>query len=166
MLHTTVSTSPALSLPRIWQLSRNPLPFFTKLAAEQGDFADFRIRGRHFVLLNHPDYVQALLVQHNKKLSKGRLLQQSRQLLGNGLLTSEGDLHLKQRRLIQPAFHRKKVAEFATTMSEQSVALSARWQADEPVDMLAEMRELLLPIVAKTLFDSDIGYCDNFGGLV
>lgn len=145
-----------LSLTQFRQLRRNPLHFFTTLAQEQGDIASFRIGRKPYYLLNHPDHIRDLLITHHKHLQKGRALQQSKRLLGEGLLTSEGKLHLRQRRLMQPAFHRQEIARYADCMVADARQLSADWQPNTTIHVVAEMRQLLLPIVAKTLFGAEI----------
>jgi len=87
---------------------------------------------------------------------KGRSLQEAKRVLGNGLLTSEGEPHLGQRRLIQPLFHQERVAGFATEMVSAAERLSERWRDGAEVEMVADMTELMLAIVGRTLFDADV----------
>ena len=76
--------------------------------------------------------------------------------MGEGLLTSEGQHHLRQRRLVQPAFHRERLAGYALAMSECAVRARERWPAGHSMDVSVEMSELTLSIVAKTLFSADV----------
>src|SRR6202030_373409 len=87
---------------------------------------------------------------------KGRVLQANKRLFGSGLLTSEGDFWLRQRRLAQPAFHRARIASYADTMVRYADRLLAEWKGGEERDIHAEMMRLTLQIVAKTLFDADV----------
>jgi cytochrome P450 len=87
---------------------------------------------------------------------KGEGLQRAKRLLGEGLLTSEGEFHLRQRRLAQPAFHRQRIAAYAATMVEYSDRACDRWQAGETRDVAREMMRLTLAIAGKTLFDADV----------
>jgi cytochrome P450 len=137
-------------------LARDRLGFFRRVAAEQGDVARVTIAGRHVVLLSHPDLVRDLLVTHQRQMVKGRGLEQAKRLLGEGLLTSEGEFHLRQRRLAQPAFHRERIAGYAATMVDYADRHGARWRDGQPVDAAQEMMRLTLAIAGKTLFDVDV----------
>ncbi len=81
------------------------------------------------IFVNHPDYVREILVTNQNNFIKSRGLQRAKVLLGEGLLTSEGQHHLRQRRLVQPAFHRERLAGYATAMSECAVRVRDRWEA-------------------------------------
>jgi cytochrome P450 len=87
---------------------------------------------------------------------KGHVLQRAKILLGEGLLTSEGEFHLRQRRLVQPAFHRQRIAVYARDMVDRAWITGDRWRDGETVDMDHEMMALTLAIVARTLFDADV----------
>lgn len=135
---------------------REPLRFFTRMAAQYGDVAMARLGRRAVVLLNHPDHVRELLVTQHRRFRKSRTLQRARVLLGEGLLTSEGELHLRQRRLMQPAFHHERIAAYARTMVALARATSARWRAETIVDARAEMMHLTLAIAGMTLFSANV----------
>lgn len=107
-------------------------------------------------LMNHPDLIRDVLVTHNSSFVKGRALERAKRLLGQGLLTSEGDLHHRQRRLVLPAFHRQRIASYASVMVEHAERTSNRWRDGETFDMAHEMTRLTLGVVAKTLFDADV----------
>ncbi len=110
----------------------------------------------HIFLLNRPDYVQDLLVTHQSKFIKSRMLQRSKVPLGEGLLTSEGQFHLRQRRLAQPAFHRDRLIGYAIAMTECSVQEADRWHDGETRNIAQDMMHLTLKIVARTLFSADV----------
>src|SRR5215510_262468 len=133
-----------------------PLFFLQKLSKRYGDLAAFHMGGQHMFLANHPDYIRDVLVTHNSNFVKGRALQRAKRLLGQGLLTSEGDLHRRQRRLAQPAFHRQRIASYGSVMVEYADRLSHRWKQGDTFDIHHEMTRLTLGIVAKTLFDADV----------
>ena len=135
---------------------RDPLSFMSNLAAQYGDIVFFRRGGDRFYLISDPDYIKDLLLTSARKFAKGRALERSRALLGEGLLTSEGDFHLRQRRLIQPAFHRQHIAAYGESMVQFSLRLRERWKPGQEVDMHEEMTALTLAIVGKTLFDADV----------
>lgn len=134
----------------------NPLQFLAKTAREYGDLAYFRLGPQHAYLLNHPDFVRHILVTNQGNFTKSRALQRSKILLGEGLLTSEGQHHTQQRRLVQPGFHRDRLASYARVMSDYAVRLRERWKPGATIEVSHEMMRLTLSIVGKTLFSADI----------
>lgn len=133
-----------------------PIEFLTEIAAKYGDIPYFRLGPYHAYLINHPDYVRDVLVTNQANFTKSRALQRARVLLGQGLLTSEGKSHLRQRRLVQPAFHRERLAGYAAVMSDYAVRVRDRWQPDTTLDIANEMMRLTLGVVGKTLFSADV----------
>jgi len=97
-----------------------------------------------------------VLVTHGRTFHKGRGLERAKMLLGEGLLTSEDELHLRQRRLAQPAFHRARIAAYADTMASYAASRAERWRDGETLDVSREMAAYTLAVVGKTLFDADI----------
>jgi cytochrome P450 len=136
--------------------SPDPLSYFTGIAKQYGDVAGVRLLNFKIFLLNHPDYIEDVLVNHPRKFVKGRVLKANKRTFGQGLLTSEGDFWLRQRRLAQPAFHRARIAGYAATMVEHAEQLLREWHDGEGRDIHAEMMRLTLQIVGKTLFDADV----------
>jgi cytochrome P450 len=132
---------------------RSPLTYLQRLAADYGDVALFRIGWRNAFLLNHPDLVQEFLVVHASKQVRGLVMQRGRAVMGDGLLTSEEPLHATQRRLLQPAFHRERIARYAKVMGEYASRACKRWRVGEIIDLRKEMMELTLAILGKTLFN-------------
>ncbi len=140
----------------IYRPGRNPLEFFTNLARSYGDIVGYRMGGEQLVFVNAPQHIRDILVTNNRFFIKGRGLQRSKRLLGEGLLTSEDPLHLRQRRLMQPAFHRDRIAAYGQTMVAYADRLRQRWTDGETVDVAQEMMRLTLSIAGKTLFDLDV----------
>ena len=134
----------------------DPLSFLRKFSEQFGDLVEFHLSGQHMFLVRHPDDIYDVLVTNNSNFVKGRALQRSKRLLGQGLLTSEGEFHRRQRRLVQPAFHRQRIASYASVMVEHADRLSNRWQNGNTFDIHQEMTRLTLGIVAKTLFDAEV----------
>ncbi len=126
------------------------------LQRDYGDIVTMRYYSFRVYFISHPDYIEQVLVTDNRKFIKGRILRKNKQLFGNGLLTSEGDFWLRQRRLAQPAFHRGRVASYADTMVRYASRIAKEWRSGEECDIHAEMMRLTLSIVAKTLFDADV----------
>ncbi|MBI2797396.1 MAG: cytochrome P450 [Gemmatimonadetes bacterium] len=135
---------------------RGILPFLRDVVAPMGDVVHWRMLGEHMTLVNHPDLIRDVLVTHQKLFHKGRGLERTRILLGNGLLTSEGDFHLRQRRLASPAFHRQRIATCAGTMTGYAERHARQWRAGETRDVAADMMRLTLAIAGKALFDADV----------
>ena len=140
----------------LYTFRSNPLQFLKNAARQYGDVVYFRVAAQHMYLVNHPDYVREILVNNQGNFLKSRALQRSKVLLGEGLLTSEGQLHLRQRRLVQPGFHRERLSGYASAMSGQAVRVRERWQAGNTMDVSVEMAQLTLSVVAKTLFSADV----------
>ena len=140
----------------VYRPGRNPLEFFTNLARTYGDVAFYRMGGETVFFLNHPRHIRDVLVIHNGNFLKGRGLERAKRLLGEGLLTSEGEMHRRQRRLMQPAFHRDRVAQYGRTMVEYADRLRSGWTEGATVDVAREMARLTLAIAGKTLFDMDV----------
>lgn len=150
---------PRLAPAMLLALRRDPLTALTRLAREYGDVAGIPLGRRPLVLLSHPDDIRDVLVVNHQRFHKpeiGRDLPGSKSLLGNGLLRSEGEFHRRQRRMIQPAFHRQRIAGYAATMSRYAQETCDRWRDGDTLDMDAEMMRLTLAIVGKTLFDTDV----------
>lgn len=131
------------------------IPFLVR-AAELGDVVNYRIGFQQTYLVNHPALIGEILVAKQKQFVKGPALAFARRVLGDGLLTSEGAFHLRQRRLVQPAFHRDRLAGYAAIMAAYSERTSGRWEAGMSLDASAEMLRLTLAIVGKALFDADV----------
>jgi cytochrome P450 len=135
---------------------RDPLTFFTRTARTYGDVARFSFGPQPVFLVSHPDFIEDVLVTSARKFMKGIALQRAKRLLGEGLLTSEGQMHLRQRRTIQPLFHRQHVQRLSETM----VTHAARWRGTltpgATLDVTAEMGALTLAIVGDTLLSTDV----------
>ena len=140
----------------IYGPGRDPIAFFGNLARTYGDIAHVHMAGEHLFLFNHPQLVKDVLVTHQREFLKGRGLERARRVLGQGLLTSEGATHLRQRRLMQPAFHRDRIASYATVMTDYADRVQRSWQDGVTIDAAQEMNRLTLGIVGKTLFDADV----------
>jgi cytochrome P450 len=137
-------------------LRRDPLGFMSRVAGEYGDIVCLRFLFFRTYLLFHPDQIEDVLVNHARKFIKGRILRANRHLFGNGLLTSEGEFWLRQRRMMQPAFHRARIARYASTMTECATRLVNSWSPGQRIDLHNAMMRLTLQIVGKTLFHADV----------
>jgi cytochrome P450 len=149
---------PAPSLRRglYGRMQKSPLEFFMEVVRDFGDVAGLRLLKFRTIFINHPDMIEDVLVKNAKKFHKGRVLKANKRLFGEGLLTSEGDFWLRQRRLAQPAFHRTRIAAYGETMVQYAERAMSEWRNGEARDIHAEMMQLTLQIVGKTLFDADV----------
>ena len=134
------------------------LDFLTDCAARYGDLCSFRLGPRRVFLVNHPDLIEQVLVTDARHYVKHFGARMYKPILGNGLVTSEGDFWLRQRRLAQPAFLRPRLLTYAPSM----VALTRKmlddtWRDGLRVDVHAEMSRLTSAIALKTLFGLDGG---------
>ena len=158
MMATAIAPGPKPSLLEAFSYrpGRDPLAFFTNLARTYGDIVAYRLGGERLLFVNQPQYIKDVLITHNRNFTKGRALQRTKRLLGEGLLTSEGATHLRQRRLMQPAFHRERIAAYADMMVAYADRMRGAWRDGETLDVAREMNRLTLSIVGKTLFDADV----------
>jgi cytochrome P450 len=130
------------------------MAMLTQFAHHGGDLSRFRFAGRYVVLVNEAKAVGEVLLDREADYHKGPALSiYSRPLLGNGLLTSEGDFHRKQRRLSSPAFAHKRIVSYAGPMAAAAERIQTPWQTGQTIDISHEMMRLTLGIVGKTLFD-------------
>lgn len=135
---------------------RDPLAFFTETYRTYGDIARVSFGPQQLFLVSHPDWIEDVLVNSAKKFSKGVALQRAKRLLGEGLLTSEGQAHLKQRRTIQPLFHRQQVQRFADAMITHALRWRESITPGATIDITEHMGALTLAIVGETLFSSNV----------
>jgi cytochrome P450 len=132
------------------------ITYLTKCAREYGDIVFFRFMGVPACYLNRPDYIESVLVTQNNNFVKSKDYRAMRRVLGNGLLTSEGDFWRRQRKLIQPAFYQERIGAYAETMVRYTERMLESWSDGQALDIHEAMMHLTLGIVAKTLFDADV----------
>ena len=166
-LHTPPHASRPLTL-KGWNPIRttlafrhDPLRFLMQLSHECGDLSQWRLFAWPVYHVNHPEFVKHILQGNHPNYSKDlNLYKIATPLLGHGLLTSDGDFWLRQRRLIQPAFHRQKVNGFAQLMTDATLAMLEQWDAaaktEQQIDLAQEMMHLTLRVVALALFSADV----------
>lgn len=136
--------------------ARDPLGFATRCAREHGDVVSYQYAGQSAIQLNHPDYVRHVLVEHNDNYRKGDFMRQELEVIGDGLLTSEGELWRKQRGAIQPIFHPDRIATYGQTMVEFSEDLVDNWKPGVPMALEEELMKLTFSIATDVLFNVDI----------
>lgn len=142
------------------QFARDPLQFYVDTAARYGDIARIGLMGRTCFLLNHPDHVRHVLQGRVDNYVKSSSYRELARLLGNGLLTSEGALWKRHRRVIQPAFHRKSLDQLVDTMfacaDEAGEAVAQR--TGGVADISAACMQASLSIVGRALFGTGLGH--------
>lgn len=139
------------------RMARERLVLLRGMAATYGDVSELTLSSQRIVLLTHPDDIRDLLVTNQKLFRKGQALQRAKVLIGEGLLTSEGEQHLRQRRLVQPAFHRARISAYAGAMTSAAMQQQSAWQDGDTIDANRAMMLVTLDIVAATLFGASVG---------
>jgi cytochrome P450 len=137
-------------------LQNSPIDFLAQTARRYGDVSRFRAGSRRGYLISHPDLIKEVLVTQQSSFIKEDSFKRIKNIMGDGLLTSEGAFYLRQRRLVQPAFHRQRIAAYGKIMSDYAADIFSRWHDREEIDIFQEMNRLTLNIVAKTLFDTNL----------
>ena len=136
---------------------RDPLAFLCETRDRYGDVVRVALGPLKVVLVSHPDLVEDILVTRSRLFKKDAFMQVLNPVLGQGLLTSEGEFWRKQRRLAQPAFHRARIEGYGQAMSARAQKLADTWRHGEERDIHADMMRLTLEIVADALFGADVG---------
>ena len=147
---------PVIPLSNFIRFRRDSLGFLKKAAQEYGDVVYFKVGPLRMVLLNHPDFIKEVLSTQHSNFVKGRLFEMIKEVLGEGLLTSEGAFHKRQSRIMQPAFHHRMMSAYAPAMTEYAARIMNGWQDGMKVDMMKEMVKMSTGIAAKTMFNVDM----------
>ena len=141
----------------IRQFVRDPIKTLSTIAQKYGDISYFKLGPKQRVyLINNPDYIEKVLIYDHRNFKKGPRLQAAKALLGEGLVTSEGDFHNRQRRLIQPIFHPRQIATYGKIMTDYAIRFRDRWENEEIIDISQEMMELTLGIICKSVLNFDV----------
>jgi cytochrome P450 len=134
----------------------DPIRTLQRISYQYGDISYFKLGRQHVYLINSPDYIEKVLVYDHRNFRKGKRLQLAKALLGEGLVTSEGDLHNRQRRIIQPIFHPKQITTYGKIITDYATRLDQKWKDGDTLDMLKEMMQLTLSIICKSVLNYDI----------
>jgi cytochrome P450 len=142
------------------------IPFATRAWQEVGDCFEFHVPGERIKVVVHPDDVEAMLLHRRHKYLKGASYDQFRRFVGMGLVTSEGELWRRERRTIQPSFHRDTIRDLATGMVIRTEQMLERWaqqhvRSSAPFDVHAELMRLTLEIIAASLFELELGEVED-----
>jgi len=134
----------------------DPIKTLVAIARTYGDICHFKFGRQHIYLLNNPHYIEDVLIRNYKIFIKSRGLQVSKRLLGEGLVTSEGEYHDRQRRLIQPTFHPDRIKGYGNVMTSYAVRMCQRWEDGITLDIHKEMMHVTLEIISKAVLGSDV----------
>jgi len=139
-----------------WVKLGSPILLFEHLLKTYGNIAHYRFLGTPIVFINDPEYIREILINQSSSFVKERTVRRMKVLLGEGLITSDDPIHMRQRRIVAPAFHRQRIAAYG----DQIVACAANqretWQPHKQIDIAAASMQLSLEIVARTLFDTAV----------
>ena len=145
-----------LVLGHALEFRRDPLALLQRVR-EYGDVVRVRFGPFHVYVLNGPEAIRDALVSQARRLEKGLNFGRVKLLIGNGLVMSEGESHRRQRRLMQPAFHRAEIARYMHTMRDVAVPRISSWPEGSTLAFDREMRSITLTVLTRTLLSSDIG---------
>ncbi len=134
----------------------NPIALFEHLAETYGRMAHYRLGLSHIVFVNQLDFIQEILINQPQNFIKERTQRRMKILLGEGLITSDGEIHRRQRRIAAPAFHRQRIQAYGAIMVDRAAHLRGQWHPHQPIDIASQMMQLALQVVARTLFNTDV----------
>jgi enediyne biosynthesis protein E7 len=154
-------------------VQRAPLEFLADLAERFGDVAGYTVDGRRVILVNHPDHARHVLQERHRIYAKQDTpdLMMLKPMLGDGLLTTDGEQWLRQRRMAAPAFHRDRVEGFARLMVEETHVTLGRWASHardgDTFEAGDELTQLTTRVVSRALFGADLSHLvESFGDAV
>jgi cytochrome P450 len=134
----------------------NPILLFEHLVSTYGKMAHYRVGPSDIVFVNEPEFIREILVVQPQSFIKERTQKRMKILLGEGLITSDGEIHKRQRRIAAPAFHRQRIQSYGAVMVERAAAMRSAWRPGIEIDASAEMMRLSLEVVARTLFAQEV----------
>ena len=143
-------------IQRPWLNFGDPIPLFVHLEKTFGRIAHYRFLGMLIIFVNDPDWIGEILINQAPSFGKERTVQRMKVLLGEGLITSDDPIHMRQRKLAAPAFHRQRIAGYASEIVSSAQEQITPWKDGAIVDLGDEMMRLSLRIVARTLFDTEV----------
>lgn len=138
------------------QFLRDPLQTFMNISNEYGDISYFKLGRQNVYMLNNPDYIERVLIYDHKNFKKGKRLQTAKRFLGEGLVTSEGEKHDSQKKIIHPFFLPKKISSFGPIMTGYALDMCKNWKDGSEIDIHKEMAKVTLSIICKSMMDYDM----------
>ena len=158
---------PHLLVGNLADVRRDRLGLITRLRREYGDLVRFKMASRTLHVVSRPEYVRHVLHENHQNYCKGVGLAQAKRWLGEGLVTSEGEKWARQRRMVQPSFHRARLGPFAAIVAETAGAMIDRWRGlaarGEVIDLAEQMMRFTVSVIAKVMFSTDIANAGEMG---
>ncbi len=139
---------------------KGQLPWLQNVVAEHGDVVRMKMLGVWWFIVSHPDDIERILVKDARVMQRDSGIDIVRRVLGNGLLTSEGDLWKRQRKLMSQAFSPKRIADYAKAMVRVGDVAIGRWRDGQATNLHQEMSRLTMEVVADVLFGASMGAAD------
>ena len=139
-----------------WVKLGNPILLFEHLKRTYGPTSCYSFMGTWIIFTNEPRFVREILINQSSAFIKERTLQRMKILLGEGLITSDDPIHMRQRKIAAPAFHRQRIAAYAGQIADSAHTHSTQWQSGQTIDINDAMLRLSLDITARTLFDTEV----------
>jgi len=134
----------------------NPILLFEHLVKTYGRASHYMLGPSHIVFINDPGLIWEILINHPQDMIKERTQRRMKILLGEGLITSDGEVHKRQRRIAAPAFHRQRIQNYGAMMVDRASVMREEWKPGQEIDIAAEMMRLTLQVVARTIFNTDV----------
>jgi cytochrome P450 len=160
MATATITPARPYGLSALPKLAANPPEFFLETLNKRGNLVEINLAGTKLLLVHHPDYVRHVMQDHARNYGKGSMWVAIRKMVGNGLLGSEGDFWLRQRRLMQPAFHRQRLAGLANSMTATIAEMLDNWSAlaakGQALDVARAQADLTMQLIVRTMFGSGL----------
>src|SRR5262245_27296005 len=142
------------------ELMGDMLGMFMNITREHGGIVQFKLFSKPYVLVTNPDYVKHILQDHYRNYIRGRSVETGRVLLGNGLPLTDGDFWLRERRILQPAFHRERLGKLTNSITNVIDLFMQDWEAksrgNEVLDLDGEMMRFTLTVIIKSMFSANI----------
>ena len=141
----------------LFQLARSRMDFLTSLN-QYGSLVEVRMGTQRAYVVTDPELLHQMLVSEASSFDKGRIYKKVRRFVGNGLATAENATHRPHRKMLQPAFHRQRIAGYIDIMRGMAETTISQWQPGQVIALDKQIDELVTSMVAKVLFSSDLGH--------
>src|SRR6185437_12412654 len=139
-----------------WVKLGHPIRLFDHLLKTYGNIAHYRFMGTPIIFINDPEYIREILINQASSFVKERTVRRMKILLGEGLITSDDPIHMRQRRIVAPAFHRQRISAYASQIIACATSQRETWHPGQIIDISSASMSLSLEIVARTLFATEV----------
>lgn len=155
---TALPEGPKSSFPLENEISwrKSPQEFLRRAVRKYGECFHFRLKGHEIYFISEPEAVREVLVTKDKFFIKGPSWKKLRPWLGNGVVTSDGEMHKRQRRMLQPAFHHKRIEGYAAVMTEESELAAQSLKEGETIDLLKFIEAASFQVSNRCMFDTSL----------